>query len=136
MSPKRQKPIRVAIVGSRQFRGTAAAARFLDRCLSQFEPDRIEIVSGGAPGADRYGERYAQARKLPVRQFAADWQRNGKRAGTLRNDEMVAYATHVIALWDGKSLGTAQMIRLATQRGRRVRVWNTRVQKHDRTYFN
>ena len=136
MTKPQCKPIRVAIVGSRQFRGTVAAGRFIDRCLARCGLDQIEIVSGCALGADRYGAGYAKQRNLPCREFPADWKQNGRRAGYLRNQEMANYVTHVIAFWDGKSPGTAHMIQLAQQRGLSVRVWNTTVQKHDRSYFH
>jgi len=136
MSKPKQKPIRVAIVGSRHFKPTIEATRFIDRCLAQCDLNQIEIVSGGAHGADRYGVRYAEARQLPFKLFPADWGRNGQKAGYMRNREMGNYVTHVIALWDGQSRSTQHMIRLAQRMGLHVRVWNTRYGKHDRTYFH
>jgi hypothetical protein len=38
-----------------------------------------EIVSGGARGADRLGERYARQRGLPCKVFPAQWVKWQKR---------------------------------------------------------
>lgn len=69
-----------------------------------------EIVSGGARGVDKIGERIAKRRKIPVRVFPAHWGVHGLRAGPIRNAEMGAYADGLVAIWDGKSTGTKHMI--------------------------
>ena len=38
----------------------------------------LEIVSGGATGADRLGEQWALANDVPVRIFVADWNKHGE----------------------------------------------------------
>lgn len=69
-----------------------------------------EVVSGAARGVDRLGEEWAAIHNIPVKQFPANWDLYGKRAGFLRNAEMAAYADALIAIWDGKSRGTLNMI--------------------------
>jgi len=71
-----------------------------------------EIVSGGARGVDRLGERYARQRGLPCRVFPAQWTKYGKSAGAIRNAEMAKYADYGVAVWDGESRGTNHMIKL------------------------
>lgn len=90
--------------------------------LYNLPKDEIEIVSGGAKGADRLGEVYAAVREYPVKVFKANWDKFGKSAGYLRNKEMSEYATHLIAFWDGKSKGTKHMIDLAREKGLKIRV--------------
>lgn len=70
----------------------------------------MEIISGGAYGADSMGEAFAHRFNLPLKKFPADWDKYGKRAGFIRNHQMGDYATHLIAFWDGKSRGTKDMI--------------------------
>lgn len=73
--------------------------------------DKItEIVSGTARGVDRLGERLAKERGLELTKFPADWSL-GKRAGHIRNKDMARYTDIAIILWDGRSTGTANMIR-------------------------
>lgn len=81
-----------------------------------------EIVSGCARGGDRVGELVAKRMGLPIKRFPADWNTHGKRAGYLRNAEMVAYADAVLALWDGKSKGTKHTIDIARQAGKPAHV--------------
>lgn len=82
-----------------------------------------EVVSGGARGADALGEKWADLIGVPVRRFPADWDTYGRSAGMIRNREMAEYGEALIALWDGKSKGTAHMIRLARKVGLQVFVY-------------
>jgi hypothetical protein len=82
----------------------------------------IEIVSGGANGADKLGEQFALENSYPVTRFPADWNLHGKKAGPLRNIQMAEYADELIAFWDGKSKGTKHMIDEATRQGLIVNV--------------
>ena len=69
-----------------------------------------EVVCGGATGADALGENYAVQNGIPVKGFPADWNKHGKAAGPIRNRQMAEYADCLIAVWDGKSRGTKNMI--------------------------
>lgn len=44
--------------------------------------------------------------------FPADWEKYGRKAGYLRNDQMARYTDVAIILWDGQSRGTKHMIDL------------------------
>jgi len=79
-----------------------------------------EIVSGGAKGPDKLGEQYAEEFNIPVKKFIPDWNREGKKAGILRNIEMGNYANALIAIWDGESKGTKHMIQYATKKELKV----------------
>lgn len=69
-----------------------------------------EVVSGVARGVDTLGEQWAEKNNIPVKQFPADWETFGRSAGYQRNYEMARYADALIAIWDGKSRGTLNMI--------------------------
>jgi len=79
-----------------------------------------EVVSGHARGIDRLGERWAAENGIPVKLFVPDWDKDGKRAGLLRNAEMAEYADALIAIWDGASRGTKNMIDNAEKKGLKV----------------
>lgn len=81
-----------------------------------------EVVSGTCRGVDLNGELYAKCNNLPVKRFPADWEKHGKSAGPIRNCEMAKYAEALIAIWDGKSSGTKDMIDKAKFRGLKVHV--------------
>ena len=82
-----------------------------------------EIVSGGAKGADKLGEQYAMDYGLKTKMFHADWSK-GKQAGPIRNAAMADYADALIAFWDGKSRGTANMIQNAKNKGLIIKIVN------------
>ena len=82
-----------------------------------------EVVSGGAKGVDKLGERWAIHNKVRIKEFIPDWNKYGMRAGFLRNEEMVDYVKDdgcVIAIWDGVSKGTEHSIKLAKKHNVRL----------------
>jgi hypothetical protein len=81
---------------------------------SGFEIDTV--VSGGARGVDDLGVRWAEENNKNYIVFPAKWGKHGKGAGHVRNREMAEYADALIAVWDGKSRGTANMIKEAEKR--------------------
>lgn len=83
------------------------------------------IVSGGAKGADQAGEKWAKEKGLDIKLFPADWEQFGKRAGPMRNKQMAENAEGLIAVWDGKSRGTASMIELARGAGLRIFIYRS-----------
>jgi hypothetical protein len=83
------------------------------------------VLSGGARGADSFGELWAKEKELRVVKFPAQWDKFGKKAGILRNEKMSKVAHGLIAVWDGESRGTRAMIGLAMSEGLRVFVFYT-----------
>lgn len=72
--------------------------------------DLTEGVSGGAQGVDSLGEKCCEALNVPFVRFLARWNKYGRGAGMVRNQQMGSYADALIAVWDGKSKGTEHMI--------------------------
>jgi hypothetical protein len=120
------KQIRIIVAGSRDFNDLPLLTDTLSSFISELALSggdvELEIVSGGARGADRLGERFAYAYHIPISLFEADWEKHGKSAGYRRNEEMAKYATHLIAFWDGESKGTKHMIDLAAKHNLIVKV--------------
>jgi hypothetical protein len=85
----------------------------------KFPNDVVEIVSGGARGADALAEKYARETGYYLKIFPAQWEKYGKKAGYFRNTDMARYLIDsdeqckVIAFWDGESKGTGNMIKIA-----------------------
>lgn len=116
---------KVIIAGGRDFSDYALLCEKCDTLLSQKRLNHsITIVSGTARGTDSLGERYANERGYPIQRFAPDWKHVGKAAGFIRNAQMSGVADALIAFWDGRSKGTANMIAAARKRNLLVRVVN------------
>jgi hypothetical protein len=103
--------MKVIIAGSRDIRSYSTVYSAFTE--SGFATTCTEIVSGGAKGVDAVGEEIAESSDIPVRIFPADWNAHGRAAGPIRNAEMAAYADALVAVWDGKSRGTKDMIQKA-----------------------
>lgn len=125
------KELRIIIAGSRDFNDyklLKTSIRDILKNISLDDINKIKIISGTARGADQLGERFAKQFKLDVVKFPADWDRFGKRAGYIRNEEMAKYSVKdnnygmLVAFWDGKSIGTKHMIDLANKHGLEVHV--------------
>lgn len=110
----------VIIAGGRDFANYELLQNKCDQFFREKRP--TAIISGLARGADTLGARYARERGVPVLEFPADWVRLGKRAGMVRNLQMLDSADAVVAFWDGQSRGTAHMINETKKRGLPLRV--------------
>lgn len=91
----------------------------LDYILETKFPDfpEIEIISGMAKGADTVGVMYARERGYTVDAYPANWDRDGKAAGPIRNKRMLLEGMPdlVIAFEGGK--GTNHMKKISVQYG-------------------
>ena len=97
---------KVIIAGSREiedFQAVVSAVR-----NSNFNV--TEIISGGARGVDYLAIEYARQYNIPYTEYMADWELLGKSAGVIRNRTMAEQGDALIAIWDGKSRGTLNMI--------------------------
>lgn len=78
------------------------------------------LLSGGARGVDTIGEHWwveTMGDKDSIVRIVPDWDGLGKRAGYVRNVELVERATHAIIVWDGQSRGTAHTLGLVQAKG-------------------
>jgi hypothetical protein len=98
--------MKVIIAGSRDIIDYSEVEKAVEE--SGFEI--TEVVSGKADGVDTLGERWADEHGVPVKPFPAKWASHGKAAGRWRNREMSLYADALVAVWDGNSNGTHNMI--------------------------
>lgn len=82
------------------------------------------IIQGMAKGADLQARKIAVKNSWPVEDYPADWQRYGRAAGFIRNQQMLDEGKPdlVLAFWDGKSKGTLHMIDAAKKAGIKVEI--------------
>lgn len=85
-----------------------------------------EVVCGEAAGVDRLGRWWAEQHHIPIASFPAEWKTDSRLAGYLRNQRMAKYADALIAVWDGKSVGTPHMIGVALAAGLKIHVHQLR----------
>ena len=108
----------IAIVGSRKYANLDQVRKY----ITTLAPDTC-IVSGGAQGVDQAAEEAAQSRGLTTRVFLPEYNRYGRKAPIVRNQEIVEQADKLIAFWDGESRGTKNSIDLAHKKGIPVEIF-------------
>ena len=81
--------MKVIVAGSRGIE----VISLVDAAIRQSGFEVTEVVSGTARGVDRLGEEWAMSRGIPIARFPADWARHGRRAGIVRNLQMIDYVT-------------------------------------------
>lgn len=108
--------MKVIICGGRTYRFTTEDRRWLD--LLHTSLPITEVVTGGAAGADCDAHNWAIMRKLPRKEFRAQWETLGRAAGPIRNAEMLNYIEPLgaVIVFPGGT-GTADMIHKAEKRG-------------------
>lgn len=107
--------MKVAVIGSRSFNDYNELRRILNG-LGYI----TEIISGGADGADKLAEQYADEKGIPTKIFLPDWNKHGKIAGFLRNTDIIENADIVVAFWDNQSKGTKDSIDKANKLNKKV----------------
>ena len=112
--------MKVAIIGSRTLR--------LEIPEDAVPKSTTLILSGAANGVDRMARAFAQQHHIPIHEVLPDYGRYGKAAPLRRNDAIIDAADYVLALWDGKSRGTAYVIDRCRRLHKPLRVLRIRVQ--------
>lgn len=110
------RTMKVIIAGSRNI----SDMNLVRDIIRESEFDITEVVCGGCVGVDKCGEQYAKENGIPIIYFYPDWKTLGRAAGPIRNKEMANYAEALIAIWDGSSRGTLNMISEAKLRNLKI----------------
>ena len=117
--------LRIIIAGGRKFIDSENLIEIeMTQLCMEHDLDDIQIISGGAKGADNEGEKFARKHNTNLAIFPAQWDMYGKSAGYKRNKMMAEHADVLLAFWDGKSKGTEHMINIARDKGLKVVVVN------------
>lgn len=107
--------MKVLVCGGRDFEDWSLLSAEMMRLL---EDHKIEaIIHGGARGADSMAGEFANANGIRELVFEADWEKYGRRAGPMRNQQMIDAGKPdlVIAFPGGR--GTADIVERAHSAG-------------------
>jgi YspA, cpYpsA-related SLOG family len=107
--------MRVLVCGGRQFEDCDTLNAGLDKLHHEH---RITLViAGGARGADTLAEEWAKAVGLPCTVYRADWEKLGRKAGPIRNQQMLDEGRpDLVVAFPGRR-GTADMVGRARSAG-------------------
>ena len=114
------KPYKILVCGGRHFESYGLLKVVLGKLIEKFyiHISTSEIVSGHCQGADMLGEKYAEEYGVSVRRFPADWGKYKRKAGPIRNKQMIDYISDfenklVVAFTTADTVGTRNTIKLA-----------------------
>jgi YspA, cpYpsA-related SLOG family len=112
--------MRVLVCGGREYSDLGRVFGVLNPLLEQ-HPD-LEIIEGGATGADTLARDWAHAKNVPVQTFKANWKLYGKRAGYIRNVQMLEEGKPDMVIAFPGGPGTGMMVNLADKANVSVRI--------------
>lgn len=109
--------MRALFFGSRDWDDPFPIAAF----ILALDPDAT-VIHGSAPGADTLAGNFARIQELEILAFPADWDKHGKAAGPIRNQQMLEEGEPDIAFGFvnkplAQSRGSADMARRAAAAG-------------------
>lgn len=125
--------MRVLVTGSRDWGDWREVYRALSKVCEEHDlnlipdehgntmpdPRKITVVHGNCPtGADMWADQWCISNFFTAERHPADWQEYGKRAGFVRNAEMVKSGIDLcLAFIKGESKGASMTARLAEEAG-------------------
>lgn len=106
--------MRILVCGGRDYKNYLRVDEELNNIKK--ENDIVEIIVGGAKGADTFAEQWAFGFDQPCHRYPANWKVHGKPAGMLRNRAMLSLNPDLVIAFPGGK-GTANMVQLARDAG-------------------
>lgn len=116
---------RILVTGSRHWSDADAIHKVLTHLVTL---GAEVLIHGNAAGADSIAASVAQALRMEVVSFPADWAKYGRGAGSRRNTQMLVEGKPdlVIAFPTADSIGTWDMVRKAKAAGLEVLVYRSK----------
>ena len=116
--------MRVLVCGGRDFGYSMAESSFinntLDALLLRGAIEEPFIITGGAKGVDFIACAWANHRHLENIIYPANWEKYGKKAGYIRNKQMLDEGKPDLVVAFPGGNGTAMMVDIARKAGVKV----------------
>lgn len=78
---------------------------WLNNLIIEKDLEITEVIHGGAKGADQFADRWAEARRIPIKVYRPNYKELGKRAPLVRNDVMVELCDICVAVFKFNQTG-------------------------------
>ena len=105
--------MRVLVCGGRDYKNKAR----VEQVLNYLPKKDLVIIQGNAPGADYLAKEWAKENNVECLSFPADWQQYGKRAGYIRNKQMLDEGKPDLVIAFPGGTGTNMMVTLSESAG-------------------
>lgn len=118
------KPIKLIITGSLDFTDDAHFRYEMERISN--EHNLVEIICGTENrGINWVAKGWAMEQGIPIKEFAVESGKYGRRAEFVRNEQMAECGTYLYIVWDGRKTRTIQhMINTSLELGLSVSIHN------------
>lgn len=110
--------MRVIVCGGRDYGLDPIERAHINGCLDDFHGQHpiTFLWHGNAAGVDRIAGTWGQLHNVRVTAVPAEWAKHGKRAGPIRNQNMLGQGIHAVIAFPG-GRGTADMVHRAEKAG-------------------
>lgn len=108
--------MRVLVCGGRDFKNDD----FMKKVLDEYRYTATCIIHGAARGADKLAHNWAGWNKIQVEAYYANWNKHGKAAGPIRNQQMLDEGKPDLVIAFPGGNGTRDMVTRAKKAGIRV----------------
>lgn len=109
---------RILVTGSRDWEDVSRIFETLTAVMRYWKTTNIILVHGGARGADTIAGQWASSQFLMEEVHFAEWDLYGKKAGFVRNAEMVKSGADIcVAFIKDNSRGATMCAELAEKAG-------------------
>lgn len=106
---------KVVVTGGRDYTNKEVIYTSLNNIHSQ--KPITTLIEGAARGVDTICKEWANENNIPVEEYKADWKKNGKSAGFIRNKEMLEKSNPDFGVVFPGGVGTMHMYELIKQKG-------------------
>lgn len=118
---QKDSAFRLLVSGSRSIDDLDKVAWAIENCPYSADV----IMTGAAEGVDQAAEQHARNTATPYASIPADWDTHGDQAGPIRNQLLVDRANALLAVWDGESPGTKDVMKKASEADLPIMLVNT-----------
>lgn len=110
----------ILVCGGRDYGKTLLEQDDFFTVLHRIDMERgpiVRVVTGGARGADSLAEYWAKGKNIDTATYPAEWGKYGKKAGPIRNRDMLKNEDIQLVVAFPGGDGTADMVHAALTKG-------------------
>ena len=128
---KKNKNMKTAVVGSKTVTDFQIIKDMIMKPITLLNWKITEIVIGGVDYCDLGAALWARQNKVPIRIFSPNWKQWGRRAGFMRNIEMVNHADAIIILCEEDKDVFHNLINLAKEKRKQIFFYHLKEKYHE-----
>ena len=116
---------KILVFGSRSIQDKDFVINNLVKVVGEMQDcgDPIEFMSGGASGVDSIISDFANEYEYPIEEYLPAYEKFGKRATLMRNEDMAETCDFALCFWDGESRGTMHTLMTLAKLGKITTVY-------------